>query len=32
VILNDHPVSQRSDAASQLKHGGARPPGAPHEE
>jgi len=22
VILNDHPVSQRSDAASQLKHDG----------
>src|SRR6266513_1162626 len=24
VILNDHPVSQRSDAASQLKHDGVR--------
>src|SRR5438094_3995578 len=32
VILTDHPVSQRSDAASQLQNGRARPPGAPDEE
>jgi putative ABC transport system ATP-binding protein len=29
VILDDHLVSQRSDAVAQLDNGRARPPGAP---
>jgi hypothetical protein len=32
VILNDHLVSQRMNAALQLQNGRARPPGAPDEE
>ena len=31
VILNDHLVSRRLDAATQLQNGRARPPGAPNE-
>jgi len=31
VILNDHLVSRRLDAATQLQNGRARPPGAPDE-
>jgi hypothetical protein len=31
VILDDHLVSQRSDAAVQLQDGSRQPPGAPDE-